>query len=64
LPITQGELAEKIGVSEVHIRKIKKGEVNPSALVLAKLSIVLKKPVEDLVPDIYQQANEELNKPN
>lgn len=47
------ELAEKLGVSEVTIRKIESGDRNPSIKLGAKISMELKKPIEYLFPDIF-----------
>lgn len=53
LNLKRYELAEKLGVSEVTIRKIESGDRNPSIKLGARISIELKKPIEYLFPDIF-----------
>lgn len=46
--MTQGDLAEKIGVSRQSINAIEKGKYVPSALLAIKIAKLFKLPVEDL----------------
>jgi putative transcriptional regulator len=46
--MTQGDLAEKIGVSRQSINAIEKGKYVPSALLAIKISKLFKLPVEEL----------------
>ncbi|MEM5567024.1 MULTISPECIES: helix-turn-helix transcriptional regulator [Psychroserpens] len=46
--LTQGDLAEKIGVSRQSINAIEKGKYVPSALLAIKIAKLFKLPVEDL----------------
>ncbi|WP_028872890.1 helix-turn-helix transcriptional regulator [Psychroserpens burtonensis] len=45
---TQGDLAEKIGVSRQSINAIEKGKYVPSALLAIKIAQLFKLPVEEL----------------
>ena len=46
--LTQGDLAEKIGVSRQSINAIEKGKYVPSALLAIKIAKLFKLPVEDI----------------
>lgn len=46
--LTQGDLAEKIGVSRQSINAIEKGKYVPSALLAIKIARLFKLPVEEL----------------
>nr|WP_298902488.1 helix-turn-helix transcriptional regulator [uncultured Psychroserpens sp.] len=46
--MTQGDLAEKIGVSRQSINAIEKGKYVPSALLAIKIAKLFKLPVEEL----------------
>ena len=46
--LTQGDLAEKIGVSRQSINAIEKGKYVPSALLAIKIAKLFKLPVEEL----------------
>lgn len=46
--MTQGDLAEKIGVSRQSINAIEKGKYVPSTLLALKMAKLFKLPVEDL----------------
>ncbi|MDG5492729.1 helix-turn-helix transcriptional regulator [Psychroserpens sp. SPM9] len=46
--MTQGDLAEKIGVSRQSINAIEKGKYVPSALLAIKIAQLFKLPVEEL----------------
>ncbi|OUS03141.1 transcriptional regulator [Flavobacteriales bacterium 33_180_T64] len=46
--LTQGDLAEKIGVSRQSINAIEKGKYVPSTVLAIKMAQLFKRPVEDL----------------
>ena len=46
--LTQGDLAEKIGVSRQSINAIEKGKYVPSTLLAIKIAKLFKLPVEDI----------------
>ncbi|MFK7780924.1 helix-turn-helix transcriptional regulator [Psychroserpens sp.] len=46
--LTQGDLAEKIGVSRQSINAIEKGKYVPSTLLAIKIAKLFKLPVEEL----------------
>lgn len=46
--LTQGDLAERIGVSRQSINAIEKGKYVPSALLAIKIAKLFKLPVEEL----------------
>jgi putative transcriptional regulator len=55
LNITQGELAEKIGVSRQTINAIEAGKYVPSTVLALKLARIFDKPVESF----FQLENED-----
>ena len=46
--LSQAELAEKAGISEISIRKYEKGERRPKVETLSKIAMVLNVPITDL----------------
>ena len=50
--ITQEKFAEKIDISISHISKIEQGLTSPTAIVLFKMSRILKIPMEDFFKNI------------
>lgn len=46
--LTQGALAELVGVSRQAVNNIEKGNFNPSTLLALKLAVVLESPVHEL----------------
>ncbi|WP_342510526.1 helix-turn-helix transcriptional regulator [Sporosarcina sp. FSL K6-1522] len=52
--LTQLEVAEKIGVSEVFVRKIEKGDRNPSVETMLKFESLYSTSMRLLFPDIFQ----------
>lgn len=50
--ITQEEFAEKIDMSVSYVSKLEQGLTSPTALVLFKMSKVLKIPMEEFFKDI------------
>lgn len=53
--MTFKEVAEKVGLSAVYIRKIENGDRTPSLVSAAKLSNLLGLSVKSLYPDIFLQ---------
>lgn len=53
LNLTQKELAEEIGISEVMLRKLEAGDRNPSPDTAKKFAIFYKKELDYLFPDIF-----------
>lgn len=51
--MTFKEVAEKVGLSAVYIRKIENGDRTPSLVSAAKLSNLLGLSVKNLYPDIF-----------
>lgn len=50
---TQAELAQKVGLATVTIRKIESSQRDPSNKTARKLSIILNKTMDELFPDIF-----------
>lgn len=53
LNLTQKEVAEKIGISEVMVRKLEAGNRNPSSETAKKIAIFYEKELDYLFPDIF-----------
>ncbi|WP_150283759.1 helix-turn-helix transcriptional regulator [Rummeliibacillus sp. TYF-LIM-RU47] len=51
--LTQAELAEKLGISEIHVRKIESGDRNPSVTLMVKYEKLFNESMKDLFPDIF-----------
>ncbi|MGB3160918.1 MAG: helix-turn-helix transcriptional regulator [Carnobacterium sp.] len=51
--LTREELAEKLGVAEITVRKIEEGGRNPSVKMAKKFAIYYEKDLTDLFPDIF-----------
>ncbi|MER2091011.1 MAG: helix-turn-helix transcriptional regulator [Sporosarcina sp.] len=56
--MTQSEVAEVIGVSEVFVRKIEKGDRNPSIETMLKFESLYDTSMRMLFPDIFQVLND------
>ena len=53
LGLTQDQLAKKLNVSEVFVRKIESGTSNPSSVKAVEFAEFFKKPLSYLFPDIF-----------
>jgi len=53
--ITQGELAEKVGVTRQTIIAIEKGNYTPSVLLALKIASFFKKPIEEVFHIKYEK---------
>ena len=53
LSLTQAQLAETLGVSEVFVRKIESGSSNPSSNKAVEFANFFEKPLDYLFPDIF-----------
>ncbi|HBI2123322.1 TPA: helix-turn-helix transcriptional regulator, partial [Listeria monocytogenes] len=51
--LTQKELAEKVGLAEISIRKIENGERDPSINTAVRISKILNTKMEIIFPDIF-----------
>jgi len=51
--LTREELAEKLGVAEITVRKIEEGGRNPSINMAKRFAIYYKKDLTELFPDIF-----------
>ena len=51
--MTQADLAIKVGLATVSIRKIENGSRNPSNMVARRISIVLGTTMDKVFPDIF-----------
>lgn len=56
--LTQLEVAEKLGVSEVFVRKIEKGDRNPSVETMLKFEALYRTSMRKLFPDIFQVSSD------
>lgn len=53
LGLTQHELASKLGISAIYVRKIEKGVVKPGRNTLVVYENFFKKSMKDMFPDIF-----------
>ncbi|KSU89835.1 transcriptional regulator [Bacillus sp. VT 712] len=51
---TQKEVAEKLNISEVYVRKIEKGVRNPGRSTMLKFEILYSTSERELFPDLFQ----------
>lgn len=56
--LTQKELAGKVGLAEISIRKIENGERDPSINTAVRISKILNTKMEIIFPDIFLIAND------
>jgi len=56
--LTQKQVAKQLGISEVYVRKIEKGERNPSLELILKFEDFFKVRDRKLFPDIFQLPND------
>ncbi|MEB8713170.1 helix-turn-helix domain-containing protein [Bacillus thuringiensis] len=56
--LTQKDLAEALSVSEVFVRKIEKGDSNPSRKTMKKYQIFFGIKATELFPDIFEEFND------
>lgn len=55
---TRAALAEKLDVSEIHVRKIEEGSRNPSITLMLKFENVLNMSMRELFEDIFLNKND------
>ncbi|HBZ80947.1 MAG TPA: XRE family transcriptional regulator [Brevibacillus sp.] len=48
------EVALKLGISVIHLRKLENGDVNPSIKLMVKISNFFNESPEDLFPDVME----------
>jgi putative transcriptional regulator len=51
--LTQRQLAEELGISEVYVRKIEKGDSNPGRETMVKFQQFYQYELPELFPDIF-----------
>lgn len=51
--LTQQQLADKLGISTVYVRKLEKGVVNPGRETLVKYEKFFNKDMKQLFPDLF-----------
>lgn len=51
--LTQQELAEKLGISTVYVRKLEKGAANPGRKTLVKYEVFFERDMKELFPDLF-----------
>lgn len=56
--LTQAEVAEKLCLSEVFVRKIEKGNRNPSVTTMLKFENFYGVSIRHLFPDIFKNMND------
>lgn len=56
--LTQQELAEKLDISTVYVRKLEKGVVNPGRETLVKYEGFFKVDMKELFPDLFFNSND------
>lgn len=58
LSLTQVELAENLGISEVYVRKLESGTRNPSIALMIKIEKLFGISMKELFPDIFFNSND------
>lgn len=53
LNLSRNKLAEKLGISEIYVRKLESGSSNPSIDVAKIFAEFYKKPLDYLFPDLF-----------
>lgn len=56
--LTQKQVAEKLHISEVYVRKLEKGDANPGRELMLKFENFYDVPARELFPDLFQQNND------
>lgn len=56
--LTQQELAEKLGISSVYVRKLEKGVVKPGREMLISYETFFGRSMKELFPDIFFEQND------
>lgn len=56
--LTQQELAKKLGISTVYVRKLEKGVVNPGRETLVKYEQFFETDMKVLFPDLFFNSND------
>jgi len=56
--ITQKELAEKIGISAIYVRKLEKGTANPGRETMIKYEKFFIVSMKELFPDLFFDIND------
>lgn len=51
--LSRNKLAEKLGISEIYVRKLESGSSNPSIDVAKIFAEFYKKPLDYLFPDLF-----------
>ncbi|MEV2907864.1 helix-turn-helix transcriptional regulator [Paenibacillus larvae] len=54
LGLPRPAVANKLGISQIHLRKLEDGSVNPSVLVLQRFCELYGKNPQELFPDIFR----------
>lgn len=56
--LTQQQLAKKLGISTVYVRKLEKGVVNPGRETLVRYESFFNKDMKTLFPDLFFGTND------
>lgn len=56
--LTQFQLAQILGISEVYVRKLEKGTRNPSISLMLKIEVVFGVSMKEIFPDIFLLTND------
>lgn len=56
--LTQHELAIKLGISTIYVRKLEKGVVNPGRETMINYEKYFKRSMKDLFPDLFFDNND------
>lgn len=56
--LTQAQLAVKLGISEIYVRKLESGSRNPSVSTMLLYQNFFKVPMQKLFPDIFEVNND------
>lgn len=56
--LTQAQLADKLNLSEVYVRKLENGSRNPSVSTMILYEKLFEVPMQELFPDVFQIKND------
>jgi putative transcriptional regulator len=52
--LTQKQVADALGISEVYVRKIENGDAHPGRTTMLKFELFFKRNSSELFPDLFQ----------
>lgn len=56
--LTQKELADKLGISTVYVRKLENNDANPGRETMLKYEVFFKEDMRNLFPDLFFNSDD------